>query len=133
MGVIQHGDRDILNFGHTIGHALEALEQFSLSHGEAVFHGMRMESFLCKEMGILSEKGYRHIQKMLHAAHIHTMPNSYPFEEMLEVMVRDKKGLSFVALEDIGKVRKEHLFQIEHTVLQHYLDLYDKTVSLCIG
>jgi 3-dehydroquinate synthase len=48
----EKGIRAILNFGHTAGHALEALSDFSLLHGEAVAQGMRLEAYLGEETGI---------------------------------------------------------------------------------
>jgi len=52
----EHGERAILNFGHTAGHALESLSGFSLLHGEAVAQGMRLEARLGESLG-LTEAG----------------------------------------------------------------------------
>ncbi|MGW8284001.1 MAG: 3-dehydroquinate synthase family protein, partial [Gemmatimonadota bacterium] len=52
----EQGERAILNFGHTAGHALETLSGFSLLHGEAVAQGMRLEARLGESLG-LSETG----------------------------------------------------------------------------
>jgi len=46
------GRREVLNFGHTAGHALEALAEFTLPHGEAVAAGMRIEARLGEEAGV---------------------------------------------------------------------------------
>lgn len=48
----EQGERAILNFGHTAGHALEALSGFSLLHGEAVAQGMRLEARLGESCGL---------------------------------------------------------------------------------
>lgn len=48
----EHGERAILNFGHTAGHALETLSGFSLLHGEAVAQGMRLEARLGEGLGL---------------------------------------------------------------------------------
>ena len=48
----EHGERAILNFGHTAGHALETLSGFSLLHGEAVAQGMRLEARLGESLGL---------------------------------------------------------------------------------
>jgi 3-dehydroquinate synthase len=53
---LERGRREILNFGHTVGHALEALEGYKLLHGEAVAAGMRVESRLGELLGI-TERG----------------------------------------------------------------------------
>jgi 3-dehydroquinate synthase len=48
----EQGERAILNFGHTAGHALETLSGFSLLHGEAVAQGMRLEARLGESLGL---------------------------------------------------------------------------------
>jgi 3-dehydroquinate synthase len=48
----EHGVRKILNFGHTVGHAIELLSDFALSHGDAVAIGMVLESAASEESGI---------------------------------------------------------------------------------
>ena len=58
-------ERRALNFGHTIGHAYEALSSGRLSHGEAVAHGMRAEALMAFEAGLLPEKDFRDIEHTL--------------------------------------------------------------------
>ncbi|MYA34574.1 MAG: 3-dehydroquinate synthase [Gemmatimonadales bacterium] len=53
---LERDRREILNFGHTVGHALEALEGYKLLHGEAVAAGMRVESRLGELLGV-TERG----------------------------------------------------------------------------
>ena len=48
----EQGERAVLNFGHTAGHALETLSGFSLLHGEAVAQGMRLEARLGESLGL---------------------------------------------------------------------------------
>ena len=48
------GLRAILNFGHTVGHAIESLMEYRISHGEAVARGMKAELELSRRMGLLS-------------------------------------------------------------------------------
>lgn len=50
------GYRQILNFGHTIAHAIELVRGFSLLHGEAVWAGMAVEALLAEELGLLPAK-----------------------------------------------------------------------------
>ena len=85
---------------------------------------MQVESFLCKEMGILKESAYERLQKFFKAASIPNFKKKYPFHEMKQVLQRDKKGLSFVALEDIGKPVKKngsYLFQVPDAILEKVL------------
>lgn len=60
-----HNERQALNFGHSIGHAYEAVFKGSLSHGEAVAHGMRAEALMAVEAGILPENDFKDIENTL--------------------------------------------------------------------
>ena len=48
----EHGVRHVLNFGHTIGHAVESLSNYSISHGDAVAIGMVVEASVAERLGI---------------------------------------------------------------------------------
>jgi 3-dehydroquinate synthase len=50
----KNGGRAVLNIGHAVGQALEELSQYTLRHGEAVLLGLRMETMIAVELGILS-------------------------------------------------------------------------------
>ena len=56
--------RDLLNFGHTIGHALEALEGFTISHGQAVAMGILAECRLAYQLGLLSKENLERISTL---------------------------------------------------------------------
>lgn len=95
---LEHGIRRTLNFGHTIGHALETILDYQISHGEAVAAGMLMESYL----SAVKPEEYDAIRE--------TLKNySFPkvsISELMEAIGRDKKALKskarFVLLEGIG-------------------------------
>ncbi len=101
------GLRRILNFGHTIAHAIELLENYSLPHGEAVAIGMLVESFISVKMGHLPDSAQSEIE---------TLIRSFPFalrltkevtlEKMQNALLLDKKSAQgsprFVLLEKIG-------------------------------
>lgn len=101
--------RKNLNFGHTIGHALESrfLDlRKPISHGEAIAMGMLAESFISKEMNLLSELDFLEIQKrLLEIYTIYTFSES-DFEFLLNAMKKDKKNQSskfrFSLIESIG-------------------------------
>ncbi len=61
------GKRRILNFGHTIGHAIELLEEYQISHGEAVAMGMCIESYLSVRVGQLSSGDFERIVACIRA------------------------------------------------------------------
>lgn len=97
----EKGLRRILNCGHTIGHALETLSQYTISHGRAVATGIVLESRMAYEMGLLQKESLEQIEERF-------PPVSIPFspEEILEVLRTDKKASKgyprFVLLQDIG-------------------------------
>jgi len=83
---IEEGYRDVLNFGHTIGHAIELI--YNLSHGEAISIGMVKEL----ELGGRMEEADR-LRKILKINGLPTeFPNNFNPEEVLEIMRSDKKG-----------------------------------------
>ena len=106
----ESGTRKILNFGHTIGHAIESLSfetRTPLLHGEAVSIGMLVEAKISYLMELLPEKDLQIIQKVLIAANLPTpMPNLKKYE-ILNNMTLDKKNekrkINFTLLKGIGK------------------------------
>ena len=60
--------RKILNFGHTVGHAVEALSGYTVSHGEAVAIGMVKEAEIAVSMGLLSREDAGRIRRLVEAA-----------------------------------------------------------------
>ncbi len=107
----EKGPRKILNFGHTIGHALESFaltrNNRHLRHGEAVALGIVVELYLSvKVLGFdryLQEKIEKYILDNFNFCPI----TKDDFEEILDLMRKDKKNedgkISFVLLNDIGK------------------------------
>ena len=97
--------RRILNFGHTIGHALETASNYEMSHGEAVALGCVIESHLSMLLGYLSEKDFEHVQAMYHRYPL-TLPRSYSRDRFLSAMAHDKKRaqgeIRFVLIDKIG-------------------------------
>lgn len=102
------GKRHLLNFGHTVGHALESLTQYTMAHGEAVAIGMIAEAHLSMQEGKLDLGIVRRIEHLLSAYGIGLqLPCTWTCEEMIEAMVLDKKSIQgtprFVMLEGIGQ------------------------------
>ncbi|HXV18100.1 MAG TPA: 3-dehydroquinate synthase [Gemmatimonadaceae bacterium] len=87
------GVRKILNFGHTIGHAIEMLSEYKLAHGEAVAIGMTLEAKVAERAGIAAEGTEREIRGALAAAGLPVgMPEEMDADRILEVMRADKKA-----------------------------------------
>ncbi|HIE12249.1 MAG TPA: 3-dehydroquinate synthase [Desulfotomaculum sp.] len=105
------GLRAILNFGHTVGHALEAATNYQrFVHGEAVAIGMVAEARLALRLGYLAPPGVERIAALLSRTRLpRDIPAEIAPEALLEVMHRDKKvaggQLTFVLPEDIGRVK----------------------------
>lgn len=111
----EEGLRKILNFGHTFGHALEGITDFSkYSHGEAVIIGMYYETILAKKMGIIDEKYAEEILNFLSNLGMDLNISNYPITELVDRMSKDKKNvggkISFVLPTEKGTV-KERLFE----------------------
>lgn len=99
--------RRVLNFGHTIGHALEAATDYrKLRHGEAVLWGMRAAIWLSLDRGLLPKSEYERIGGLLLRLPRPPLPQIEP-REVLELTHQDKKVLggriNFVFLEGIGR------------------------------
>jgi 3-dehydroquinate synthase len=103
------GLRRILNFGHTIGHAVEAASRFSLIHGLAISIGMRAAADLAVLGGYLEKDAAKDIRLLLEE---YELPVSIPSEldrrVIRQYLLADKKTIGgrvfFVLPEDIGRV-----------------------------
>ncbi len=103
------GLRRILNFGHTVGHALEAVTGYRrFYHGEAVGHGMRAASLIAEQLNLLSLKERKTIDDAI--LRIGRLPkaNNLALGDIISAMDRDKKAeagrLAFVLPVEIGRV-----------------------------
>lgn len=96
------GYRRILNFGHTIGHAIETLSEYRCPHGQAVIMGMRIEAEIANHLDYLSHSALTRFDSLLKRFQFKMdYPKSLPFE----MLKRDKKGAHrFVVLTSIGSV-----------------------------
>jgi len=101
----ESGPRAHLNYGHTLGHALETLAGYdALPHGRAVAIGMMFAAALAVELGHPDRT--REHRELLEAYGLPTGGVAHDLDDVLEVMARDKKydeGLRFVVLEDLGR------------------------------
>lgn len=84
------GERQVLNFGHSIGHAIEALSDFKVSHGEGVATGMIMMTRAAYKLGYCNHYVY---QDMLNKIREFGYPDNvdYTADEIISFMIKDKK------------------------------------------
>jgi 3-dehydroquinate synthase len=102
-----HGGRELLNFGHTFAHALEAASQFNtFLHGEAVLLGMRAAAWLSHELGYMSEEDWREIEIVLGRIPIAAttgVSSGAVFDALGKDKKRSAKGIRLVLLRGIGE------------------------------
>lgn len=91
----EEGLRKTLNFGHTIGHAVELVSGYSLLHGEAVAIGMALEGRLAETIGVAPTGTAATISSVLRTAGLPTeLPAGIDRDALIKAMRADKKGLS---------------------------------------
>ncbi len=106
---LESGLRAILNFGHTLGHAIEALTGYSrFIHGEAVSIGMVAAARMAGAMGLCPEGDVQRLTALLERIGLPTCPPELEVPAVLETMTHDKKvqdgRIRFILPERIGRV-----------------------------
>jgi 3-dehydroquinate synthase len=87
------GLRNILNYGHTVGHAIESVSELKVWHGEAVAIGMLAEARISNRLGILTEDEVARIKNLIAQAGLPTELPSLELEKLIQAMKHDKKIL----------------------------------------
>lgn len=134
----EKGLRKILNFGHTIGHAIESYslknDSNALLHGEAIAIGMICEAYLSHTINGLSKEELMQIQQILSNIFPHYRFNSDIYIQLIEYMHNDKKNLQnnigFSLLRSIGKC-DHHIFIAEEAI-KDSLDFYNAGLNKAI-
>ena len=102
----EQGERALLNFGHTIGHAIEKLSAFSLYHGECVGLGIVAASYLSMQLGHISEEDFHKIKNALSLFELPTYIDGFDAKKVLSATKSDKKmvgnQVKFILLKEIG-------------------------------
>jgi 3-dehydroquinate synthetase len=115
--------REVLNLGHTVGHALEKCSGYALGHGDAVAVGMLAVAHVSARMGLCLEKLAGRLEALLVKSGLPVRHNASP-EEVIRVMASDKKVVAgrvrFVLIKDIGSV--EQGWEVEPGLLQAVLE-----------
>lgn len=102
------GSRQLLNLGHTLGHAIEKCSDFTISHGHAVAIGMVYAAKIANKLGMCDNTVQIRIEESLCANHLPTQAD-YTADELLQVALSDKKRaggkMTFVLPHAIGDSR----------------------------
>ncbi len=102
------GLRNILNYGHTIGHAMETVSDFQIDHGRAVAIGMLVAARISNRMGLLGRSDASRLKKLLTRVGLLAEIPELDTDKLIEAMHHDKKivggRIKFVLLESIGEV-----------------------------
>lgn len=105
--------RKALNFGHTLGHAIESYflendHKKSLLHGEAIAIGMILESFISLEKNLINQQEYNQIKSTIKAIYDDIVFDETDINPILELLIHDKKNeygnIQFALIEGIGKI-----------------------------
>lgn len=103
----EKNERALLNFGHTIGHAIEKYKNFSLSHGECVALGCVAAAFISWKRDMINADTYYEIRDMFVPFNLPISIDQTNAEDVYELTKSDKKmsadTIRFVLLEKIGK------------------------------
>lgn len=109
--------RDILNFGHTFGHAIESASDFSIPHGDAIAIGMMLALNFSESSGLIDKNSVLRINRILEAFDLPTHLPLLDRDKILYWMKQDKKNrfgkICLILAEKIGKVFKSPELPLE--------------------
>ncbi|HID15509.1 MAG TPA: 3-dehydroquinate synthase, partial [Candidatus Atribacteria bacterium] len=124
------GYRKVLNLGHTLGHALESIEDFSISHGEGVSIGMAFAAFLGEKEGITPVKIRDKIVKLIKKSGLPISLPDVDIKMLIKKMYYDKKRedekIFWVIPEDIGRVG---FYKFDPNKVEYFIREFSKGIS----
>jgi len=119
----EDGRREVLNLGHTIGHALERCSRYTLGHGDAVAVGLIAAARISQGMGLCDAEVANRLEALLVKTGLPVRHTASP-EEVIQVMASDKKvvagSVRFVLIRNIGSV--EQGWEVEPGLLRSVLE-----------
>lgn len=110
----ENGIRKALNFGHTLGHAIESYfleseEKETLLHGEAIAAGMVLESYISMKKGWVSETEFEQIKNTILGIFGRIVFDENDLQPILDLLIHDKKNeygtIQFALIDGIGKIK----------------------------
>ncbi|MEW1634668.1 3-dehydroquinate synthase family protein [Streptomyces sp. NPDC093801] len=127
-GIVERDERDagprhLLNYGHTLGHALERATDFALRHGEAVAIGTVFAGRLAGALGRIGEERVREHQEVVGSYGLPTaLPEGPATETLVRLMRHDKKALTGLTFVLDGPDGAELVDDVPHAVVADVLD-----------
>lgn len=117
----EKGLREILNFGHCVGHAVESLSDYTLPHGHCVAIGMCAAFYMSQKMGNITKSAVKSAVELIKAYGLPTTASEYTPKSILSFMYKDKKTINdtlrIVLLKEMGiaytddKLSKEYIME----------------------
>ncbi len=110
----ENGIRKALNFGHTLGHAIESYfledeDKTALLHGEAIAVGMILESYLSLKLNLISNEEYAEIKYIITDVFEKITFNDADIQKIIDLLIFDKKNefgeVQFALLNKIGEIK----------------------------
>ncbi|WP_203258704.1 3-dehydroquinate synthase [Hyunsoonleella ulvae] len=127
----ENGLRKTLNFGHTLGHAIESYflsnpSKKDLLHGEAIAIGMILAIYISKELVSFPENKAKSIKQLIHKYYDKVEFEDNDYASIIELLKYDKKNsygnINFVLLEDIGKTKIDCL--VDEAIILEAFEYY---------
>ncbi|MGD0784307.1 MAG: 3-dehydroquinate synthase [Sedimentisphaerales bacterium] len=123
--------RRILNYGHTIGHAVESASNYKLLHGQAVAIGIIAANIIEQKLWLSGKERLEVLKKLFDRLKISLkIPKNVTKQQILDIMSRDKKAVQkwprFVLLEKTGKVlckNGQFAHQVERKIVEEAIDI----------
>lgn len=104
---LEQGDRALLNFGHTVGHAIEKYKHFTLLHGECIALGCIVAAYISWKKQLLSMDEYYEIRDMFVPFNLPISIEDINIDEIIDITKSDKKmeqgQIKFILLKKLGK------------------------------
>ena len=104
-------ERIVFNYGHTFGHAIESIFNYSIPHGVAVAFGMDMANFISYKKGYISHEVFKRARKILKDICVGYSISNIDIENLIDLMMKDKKNengkIGFILTKGWGNMFKD--------------------------
>jgi 3-dehydroquinate synthase len=106
------GPRNVFNYGHSFGHAIEAATDFAIPHGIAVTIGMNMANYVAAKLEVGSEENYQRMQPVMRKNYAGFETHPVPLDAFMTALSRDKKNqgagsVTLILADRSGKVSRD--------------------------